>query len=191
MAISGVLRSLIVLAVGAMLVMSGCASLLTDNHKWIELKSDEPGTIFYVDNKQLHGNETVVNQRIDHEIRAFKQGCRDETEELVSETSPAFFFNAIWVILGVISAVSARSEIPAIVGGGITVQWMLNDIMHEEESVINKSVIRLTPDCGRKKKAAAPKRRCAKHIPDCPAGQKATHTKPKKRCPAHIPDCPK
>lgn len=67
------------IACGLALLSSSCATIMTDNQVRITLVSEEPGTIFYVNDRRIRGRGTTatqsVIQRDDHVFTGEKKGC--------------------------------------------------------------------------------------------------------------------
>ena len=131
----------------AAVLSSGCASLMTQDHKRIHLSSDKEGTLFFVDNMLVKGDWTLINQRVSHELKGYKKGCVEEIDETLVTSSSAFGRNFVWLVLGALAHAIDGKAIYSWVGAGITVNWMLTDILTSSVNETERSEYNLTPTC--------------------------------------------
>lgn len=82
-----------------MIFTSSCASIFNGTTERIHVRSDNPNTKLYMDNKEIGtGSATVtVAKKEMHEIRfsAKKMGCNDASTEIDTKFNP----NTLWGIL--------------------------------------------------------------------------------------------
>ena len=79
------MKVLAIAVCGLALMSSSCATIMTDNQTRITLTSQEPGTVFYVNDRRIRGRGTTASQMIvqreDHIFTGEKRGCENVSED--------------------------------------------------------------------------------------------------------------
>ena len=131
----------------AIFLSTGCASLMTQDHKRIHLSSDKEGTLFFVDNMLVKGDWTLINQRVSHELKGYKKGCVEAVAVTDASGSSTLGLNFVWLVLGAAVHAGQGKAVYSWLGAGITVNWMLTDILTSSVNETERSEYNLTPTC--------------------------------------------